>query len=324
MSDNITMKNSGLLGQALNVFNKKIEVATKIQEIKVETTNAIEQMVLQVMNTSIIPQELRGKKQELTEIAKMADHRGVPFLTLLNNLQFIEGRMGWKSTYIIACINKARDRFSAPLNFRSVGKDGKKVFGKIAYTYDINGNLIEGPVVTLDIAERAGWTKKENSSWNTLPELMLSYRSATLFGRLYAPDILDGMLTIDELVDVYSVSGTLPKDEIEKKLVEIVNDAEQYAMTEIKTEIVQVVKEQTPKIKTKTMLEAMLEDLERSGWMATNPTFHKDNFFVKVEPETDFADTLVLSRWDFGQTKNGSYVKNVTSLLTKEEINEYK
>ena len=324
MSENKIIANSGILEQALHIFNKKVEVAQQMQEIKVAVNNAVEQKVLQVMNTNIIPQELRGKKQELAEIATMAEHRGVPFLTLLNNIQFIDGRMGWKSTYVIACINKASNRFSAPLNFRSVGNIADKTYGKKAYTYDLNNNLIEGPVITIDIAERAGWTNKEKSMWNTLPELMLSYRAATLFGRLFSPDILDGMLTIDELVDIYSVSGNLPKDAIEQKLIEVLNESQQVVIEEVKTEVVSIVKDEMPKIKTKSILEAMFEDLENNGWLATSPTFHKDSFFVKVEQESQNADMLVLSRWDFGQTKNGSFVKNVTSIMTQEEKNEHK
>ncbi len=324
MSENITLtSNSNLLNQALNVFNKKIEVAQQMQEIKIVANNAIEQMVLQVMNTSVIPAELRGKKQELIEIAKMAEYKGMPFLTLVNNIQFIDGKMGWKSTYIIACINKATNRFSAPLNFRSIGKEGDKSCGKRAYTYDLNNNLIEGPVITLDIAERAGWSNKENSSWNTLPELMLSYRAATLFGRLYAPDILDGLPTIDELVDIFSVSGTLPKDAIDQKLMEVLSESQSVMVQELKTVVSKEVKKTIPKIETKSTLTAMFEDLENNGWMATNPTLHNGRYFVKAEPATKEMKLDVLSRWNFGKTKNGNYIVEVSSIMTEEEKNEF-
>lgn len=316
--------NGSLLGQALMVFNKKVELTQKLDEIKTSANNALEQMVLQVMNTGIIPQDLRGKKCELLEIAKMAEYRGIPFLTLSNNILFIDGKMGWKSTYIISCINKARDRFSAPLSFRSVGKEGEKSFGKRAYTYDLNNNLIEGPTITLDVAERAGWTKKENSSWNTLGELMLSYRAATLFGRLYAPDILDGMPTIDELVDIYSVSGTLPKDAIDQKLVEILNESTQVVFEEVQKEVKKEVVKRIPKIEVKSTLETMCEDLENNGWMVSCPVLYKGCFFVKVEPETDMAMHEILLKWEFGKAKHGNFVKDVTSIMSEGEKNEYK
>ena len=42
---------------------------------------------------------------------------------------------------------------------------------------------------------------KNGSKWQTMPELMLRYRAATFFGRLYAPDILMGMRSDVEVYD---------------------------------------------------------------------------------------------------------------------------
>lgn len=309
-----------LLGQALSVFNAKVEVAKKLQVLKNENHSSAEQKILQIQNTSIIPLELRGKTQELIELDKMADYKGIPLLNLLSNIQFLDGKMGWRSTYIIASINKAKDRFSAPLNFRSLGKEGDRSFGFKAYTYDMKGNLIEGPAITLEIADKSGWTKKENSSWNTLPDLMLRYRAATLFGRLYAPDLLDGIHTIDELVDIYSVSGSLPKEEIDQKVIDSLKESESVVIAEAKASI----QESKPKIQVKTTLTAMLDDLDNNGWMATNPTPHDGKFFVKVEALTDLAEITILRKWEFGKTKNGNYIKEITSIMTEEEKNEYK
>ena len=41
-----------------------------------------------------------------------------------------------------------------------------------------------------------------------MPELMFQYRAASFFGRLYAPDILKGMQTVDEVKDVFSTIDT--------------------------------------------------------------------------------------------------------------------
>jgi hypothetical protein len=47
-----------------------------------------------------------------------------------------------------------------------------------------------------------GWLAKPGSKWKTMPELMFRYRAAAFFGRLYAPDILMGMQTAEEVMDV--------------------------------------------------------------------------------------------------------------------------
>lgn len=329
MSDNIIIGNesSSLLNQALNVFNKKLEITKQVQEIKKEVANDCENKILQIQHTDIIPQELKGKTQELIEIAKLADYKGIPFLNLVNNIQFIDGKMGWKSTYIIACINKAKDRFSAPLNYRTVGKEGESSYGRKAYSYDLRNNLVEGPTVTIEMAEKAGWKDKEKSFWNINADLMLCYRAATFFGRLYTPDILDGMHTVDELVDIFSVSGSLPKNAIDEKVIEALKEADSISIAQIKDEIKAIVPEN--KIgesvkKLKSTLEAMIEDFEKNDWLVGIPTLHKEKFFIKVESNKNKYDEKILLKWGFGKTKNGSLVKDITSLMTEEEINEYK
>jgi hypothetical protein len=58
------------------------------------------------------------------------------------------------------------------------------------------------------MAKREGWYSRrdkygnETSKWQTMPELMLRYRAAAFFGRLYAPEILMGMQANDEVEDI--------------------------------------------------------------------------------------------------------------------------
>jgi hypothetical protein len=47
-----------------------------------------------------------------------------------------------------------------------------------------------------------GWLTKNGSKWLTMPEIMLRYRCASLFGRLYAPELLMGLQTVEEVRDV--------------------------------------------------------------------------------------------------------------------------
>ncbi|MCY1456481.1 hypothetical protein D9M71_737040 [compost metagenome] len=46
-----------------------------------------------------------------------------------------------------------------------------------------------------------GWLTKNGSKWQTIPELMLRYRCASFFGRLYAPELLMGLQTAEEADD---------------------------------------------------------------------------------------------------------------------------
>ena len=66
------------------------------------------------------------------------------------------------------------------------------------------GDRLESPLVSIEMAKAEGWLSKSGSKWKTMPELMLRYRAATFFGRLYAPEILMGMSTSEEAVDISS------------------------------------------------------------------------------------------------------------------------
>ena len=50
------------------------------------------------------------------------------------------------------------------------------------------------------MARQEGWTK--NSKYSSMPELMLRNRAATFFGRQYIPDLLLGVQTSEEVIDI--------------------------------------------------------------------------------------------------------------------------
>lgn len=61
--------------------------------------------------------------------------------------------------------------------------------------------VLESPEVSIQMAIDEGWLTKNGSKWQTIPELMLRYRCASFFGRLYAPEILMGLHTTEEVQD---------------------------------------------------------------------------------------------------------------------------
>ena len=69
------------------------------------------------------------------------------------------------------------------------------------------------PEVTIRMAKAEGWYSKNGSKWQTMPELMLHYRAATLFARTYCPEITLGMQTSEEVIDITPsvVSEAAPK-----------------------------------------------------------------------------------------------------------------
>lgn len=157
----------------------------------------------------------------------MAQRMGADPLMIMQNLYIVEGRPAWSSQYIIASIN-ASGKYS-PLRFtiEDLGeKDAEythvkwegqypnrrrietqkhtKIQDKRCIAWAIEkatGERLESPPITIDMAVKEGWYGKEGSKWQTMPDVMLRYRAASFFGKLYAPELLMGIQTAEEVHD---------------------------------------------------------------------------------------------------------------------------
>jgi hypothetical protein len=65
----------------------------------------------------------------------------------------------------------------------------------------------------MKMAQQEGWTRK-NPKYQSMPELMLKNRAATFFGRQYIPDLLLGVQTSEEVVDIQPINVTTSNVEV--------------------------------------------------------------------------------------------------------------
>ena len=178
--------------------------------------------------SDIVPEAYRGESKVPNAMIalEMANRMKISPIGVMQNMHIIEGRPTWSSSFIISMINSS-GRFS-PLRFKyeklghktvdytyfawnpTTGKKNKPVTEKVtiediactAYATDkTTGEVIYGPTITLTMAVQEGWYNKSGSKWKTMPQLMISYRAAAFFGRLYVPEIMQGMHTDDEVED---------------------------------------------------------------------------------------------------------------------------
>ena len=159
----------------------------------------------------------------------MAQRMGADPLMIMQNLHIIEGRPSWSSPFIIASINSCgrysslRFELGAPGEEVEVpytatewidGANGKRRSNEVTKTVKVRhqtcmawtieketGERLESPVVSIQMAIDEGWLTKKGSKWQTIPELMLRYRCASFFGRLYAPELLMGLQSREEIED---------------------------------------------------------------------------------------------------------------------------
>jgi len=159
--------------------------------------------------SQIVPVAFQGKVADCFIAIEMAGRMGAGEMAVMQNLHIIHGKPGWSATFIIASIN-ASGRFS-PLRYEFVGTVGKDDWGCRAWAYDLSNNeKLIGTLITIGIAKKEGWYSKNGSKWQSIPELMLQYRAATFFGRAYAPELLMGLQTNDELNDVGPMKNITP------------------------------------------------------------------------------------------------------------------
>lgn len=160
---------------------------------------ATAQRVAQALaSSSIVPKEYQGDVANVMVAMEYAHRIGASVLSVMQNLDVIHGRPALRATFLIATVN-ASGRFT-PIRFRWEGTEGKDDWGCRAVATDReSGEECIGPLVNIALAKGEGWVQKSGSKWKTLPELMLMYRSAAFWARVYAPEISLGMHTTDEM-----------------------------------------------------------------------------------------------------------------------------
>lgn len=147
--------------------------------------------------SALVPPHFQGKPENTFVALQMALQLEVNPLLALQNIIVIQGRPGFNAQFAIALCNQ-RGPFKGPITWESKGK-GKELEVTAKGILRVTGETVD-VTVSLAMAELEGWTK--NPKYRSMPEQMLRYRSATWLIRLYAPDVLLGFNTNDELEDV--------------------------------------------------------------------------------------------------------------------------
>jgi hypothetical protein len=175
-----------------------------------------------LMKSELVPKVYQNNLPNVLIALEMASRIGASPLMVMQHLNIIQGRPSWSSTFIISAINSC-GRFS-PLQYRMKGSGME--LSCIAFAKDKDGNVLESPEITMRMAKSEGWLDKSGSKWKTMPELMIRYRAAAFWGRLYAPEITMGMQSAEEVIDVVAKEiNPLLTDEFENEDGTQVQDA---------------------------------------------------------------------------------------------------
>lgn len=180
--------------------------------IKENNMNDTMEMAKRLAESTLVPAQF--KKIENCIIAvEVAKKLNTDAFSVMQNMYVVHNKVSWSSQYIIGLINNS-GKFSG-LNWKITGEGDNKTC--IAYARRLSdGEIVESPPVSIEMAKKEGWFSKTGSKWLTMPDLMLRYRAGTLFGRLYIPEILNGMYSVDEIEDMTPINTIEKKNSNEK------------------------------------------------------------------------------------------------------------
>jgi hypothetical protein len=177
-----------------------------------------QRMAKALASSDLVPQQFRGNVGNTLLALEMANRLEMPVFSVLQSIYIVHGKPSFSAAFLIAVVNSS-SRFDTPILFKFNDKRDE------CYAYAMKGgDEIRGTTVSIDMAKKEGWWSKkdkygnETSKWQSMPELMLQYRAATFFARTYAPDLMMGVRSSEELHD------TVEAEIVDKKPGNNLND----------------------------------------------------------------------------------------------------
>ena len=164
--------------------------------------------------SNLVPQAYQGKPMDCAIAVDIANRMGVSPMFVMQNLWVVRGIPSWSGQACMGLI-KGSGRYKN-VKYNMTGNKGEDTWGCFVSAIEVaTGDEIQGAEVTIGMAKKEGWYSKSGSKWQTMPEIMLRYRAATFFARLYCPNELMGFKVEGETEDIAK------PEQPEKKAIDI-------------------------------------------------------------------------------------------------------
>lgn len=210
----------------------------------VKQFEVMQRMAKMYTESTIVPDTYRGNTGNCVIALDMAMRMNANPLMIMQNLYVVKGNPSWSSKFLIATINMSGKYSSLRYRKRVLGKVGKVKYNDtvwdntsrkntivvkefdgsdvdniecVAYATELStGETLESDPITIETAIKEGWYTKSGSKWVTMPSLMLTYRAAAFWQRMYCPEISMGFLTKEEADDIQDAEyeEIKPKDKL--------------------------------------------------------------------------------------------------------------
>lgn len=206
----VGVRNGGIkMAEEIKKEEVKQEVATKERVNMVanlsegiysssDTFNLAYQMAKGLSQSTLVPQQFQNNAANCLIALEQSNRLNISPMAVMQNLYIVQGKPSFSSSFIIGLIN-ASGKYDMELQFDEEEKDGKP-YACTCWT-EKDGRKVTGIKITMDMAEKEGWSKKNGSKWVTIPQVMLRYRAASFFARMNCPELSIGLYSKEELDD---------------------------------------------------------------------------------------------------------------------------
>lgn len=177
------------------------------------------QMARAMARSSFIPDKYKGNESDCLMAIDLGQRMNISPFEVLYYLVPVYGKPSWESKFMISRVNNS-GKFGSPIQWEWFGDPSQDLmsWGARAYVLDKKGNKLFGSVVTVRMAVEEGWYEKKDkfgkpmkTKWQTMTEQMLRYRSAAFFVRTTCPEVLMGMMTTEEIIDIHNAEANNEK-----------------------------------------------------------------------------------------------------------------
>jgi hypothetical protein len=167
--------------------------------------------------SGLVPAQFKDNMPACFVGLQLAAQLGVNPFMLFQKIYTVGGKIGIEAQVAIAVANQ-RKVFAGPISYEFSG-EGKTRRCIARAVMAANKAPVEMSLSWSEVAAE-GWDKKGGSKWNTMPDQMFRYRTALWLIRTFAPEVLMGLSSVDELEDsrVIDITPAKPKVTLEEQL----------------------------------------------------------------------------------------------------------
>lgn len=182
-----------------------------------------------IKNSSFIPEALRGDAGNAFLAIELANRTGLPLMATLQGMYVIErtdrngnktssGKPSFYANFIHALIRKSGafiDTYYEEGTDGTAGGQPNRTCRLVAVRHD--GSEVKGPVISISMAQKAGWIQRNGAIWGAYSQTMLQNRAVTFFARQCCPELIFG---IDPDADIRTVpdEDAAPAESLKERL----------------------------------------------------------------------------------------------------------